>query len=155
MHDNNPKPEQTPEPPELPPEQAAQFASVEAGEDAADVYIPAGEGATGMPPAARPLDPQGEKYIGPVLTVIFGILASRRGPLWELTPKEQEELTRTGGAVLDYYFELSPSPVGAFLLCLGVAVGPRVALDIQQTKAREEAERKAQAKEVADGDKPE
>lgn len=150
----------TPEQPEqqnqeLPPEQVAQFNSVEAGEDPNDVYIPGDRGNTQVVKAEPRPDPQGEKYIAPVLVVLFGILAARRGPLWELSKTEADELARTGGAVLDYYFQLSPSPVGAFLVCAGMVVGPRVALDFQQSKARALAEQKAKQQEAANGDQPE
>ncbi|WP_346840151.1 hypothetical protein [Microbulbifer sp. SAOS-129_SWC] len=137
------QPEQTPEPKkELPPKQAAQFASLEVGEDPDGVYIPERDDPQGgqLPAAPVPVEPQGHKLVATFIVVVFGLLEARRGPLWKLTPKEAEELARTGGDVLDYYFQLSPSPLGAFLLCAGLTIGPRVALDIQQTKKRQQAD---------------
>lgn len=128
--------------PTMDPEQQRQFGMVpidgsEPEGEAGQTYTPEGEEIPGQSPGVS-----GEQIVGPLLGLLFGVVAERRGDHWRLTDAEQRELARTGGAVMDHYMPMTAGPLGSFAVCMSVALGPRVMVEREMIKKRKEKERK-------------
>jgi len=83
-------------------------------------------------------------------SVVFGILAGRRGDHWALSPEESEQLGTATGAVLDKYCpDIEGGPEYALIVAAGMVVLPRVMMDKQLEAANDEA---ANDPGVSDGD---
>ncbi len=90
-------------------------------------------------PKGPPLPTSGE-LCTTCLTVVFSILSARRGPHWELQPKEAEQLGNATGAVLDKYCpDIEGGPEYALVVAAGMVLVPRVMVD---RKIEEEARKK-------------
>lgn len=141
-------------PGQLHPEQMRQFQMVpiegapEQGAPQGETYTPEGEPVPGAQPALS-----GEMIVGPLLNLVFGIVAERRGDHWKLTETELQELARTGGAVMDHYMPVTAGPLGSFAICMSVALGPRIMVERELIKQRAAEERKRHRVDPEGGDR--
>ncbi|WP_445354172.1 hypothetical protein ACJJI5_12345 [Microbulbifer sp. EKSA008] len=136
--------------PQMPPEQARQFAQIPIGSEppGSTTYNESGE------PIATPAI-SGEQLTGALLALVFGMLADRRGEHWRLTETETEQLAKTGGALMDHYMPQGGGPGTAFALCMGVALVPRLMTErakMAEEKKKQEAAQLAQSEGQASGD---
>lgn len=78
----------------------------------------------------EPVGIDSAKMCATCFTVVFGILAGRRGNHWALTAEESEQLGAATGAVLDKYCpDIEGGPEYALVVAAGMVVLPRVMMD--------------------------
>ncbi|MBC54109.1 MAG: hypothetical protein CMQ34_09795 [Gammaproteobacteria bacterium] len=83
-----------------------------------------------------------------LLTVIFTLMAGRRGDHWMLSDKESEMLGNALAAVLDKYIpKMQGGPEATLIVVTLLIVGPRAMADRQVKKARAEQARAKPAKQ--------
>lgn len=112
------------------PEKTGLEPEQEAGLDALLVELEAEETPAGEPKASGgPEISTGEMCSG-VLSIAFGLYASRCGAHWALLPEESEQLGMAVGPVFDKYVPAAePGPEYGLIMAIIMIIAPRVMTD--------------------------
>lgn len=106
--------------------------------------------------------PKTGDVIAGLLVVTFGFVASKRGPHWQLSPAEANELGSAYGAVIDKYWPDFQSGVELTAIGLTLAVAaPRLVEDVKKQRSALTRQRRKQEidqsadQAVSNGQQPE
>lgn len=140
-----------------PDQQAAELEALAQQAETED-FIPEPDTVEGEYQSAEPEAISTGELCAALLSIGFGLVASRRGDHWKLNEAEANETGQAVGAVLDKYFPDmgAHGPELTALLTVGAVLTPRLMADKQIESQRAKARAEQQAKQQPKPDeKPE